>query len=293
MAGMRDGEESDRGYFPRGESVLRRVHGAKAVGLLYGQRALLMQATHPLAFAGLMANTDGLDAPFRRLARTATTMERIFFGSRAEADAVTARVRSMHARVEGTLATAAGPHPAGSAYRGDDPEFLLWILACLADSAEAVYERLVRRLTEAERERYWEDYLLLGELFGLDRSHAPAGHAGYRAYMDERLAGDELHVVDQAHEIARRVAFDLPLPANRTPGLWVTNFLVLGLLPARTRALYGLRWDPARQVAFDGLCASLRMGGRVTPASLRRGPSAAEYALVARTERRRLERAAA
>ncbi|NLT05968.1 MAG: DUF2236 domain-containing protein, partial [Solirubrobacterales bacterium] len=62
---MRPGDE---GYFPRGESVLRRVHGAKPVGLLYGQRALLMQATHPLAFAGLIANTAGLEAPFQRLA---------------------------------------------------------------------------------------------------------------------------------------------------------------------------------------------------------------------------------
>jgi uncharacterized protein (DUF2236 family) len=118
-------QPADDGYFPRGESVLRRVHGTRAVGVVYGQRALLMQATHPLAFAGLIANTQGLDAPFRRLARTATTMERVFFGTRAEADAVTARVREMHARVSGELEAPAGPHPAGAAYRADSPEFLL------------------------------------------------------------------------------------------------------------------------------------------------------------------------
>ena len=55
----------DDGYFPRGESVLRLVHETTAVGVLYGQRALLVQATHPLAFAGLMANTKGLDASGR------------------------------------------------------------------------------------------------------------------------------------------------------------------------------------------------------------------------------------
>lgn len=31
------------GYFPRGRSMLRRVHGERAVGRLYGQRSLLLQ----------------------------------------------------------------------------------------------------------------------------------------------------------------------------------------------------------------------------------------------------------
>lgn len=286
---MRPGDE---GYFPRGGSVLRRVHGAKPVGLLYGQRALLLQATHPLAFAGLMANTSGLDAPFQRLARTAKTMERVYFGSREEADRVTAAVRRMHARVSGELDAPAGPHSAGAAYRADAPELLLWILACLADSAETVYERLVRTLDDGERERYWADYVRLGELFGLDRCDAPADYAEYRAYMAERLASPELHVIDQAHEIARRVAFDMPLPPRRQPGLRVTNFLVVGLLPPRVRGLYGIDWDPARQAAFEALCRGLRMTARVTPASVRRGSSAAEYDLVARTERERLAQAA-
>lgn len=273
--------------------MLRRVHGTKAVGVLYGQRALLVQATHPLAFAGLMANTKGLDAPFQRLSRTAKTMERVFFGTREEADRVTAAVRGMHARVAGELSEPAGPHPAGAAYRADSAEFLLWILACIGDSALVAYEQLVRPLSADERERYWDDYLLLGELFGLDRAAAPADFAAFRAYMDERLASADLFVVPQAHEIGRRVAFDLPLPASRLPGLWVTNFLIQGLLPARVRELYDIGWSPGRQFAFDGLTRTLRATARVTPKSVRRGSSAAEYELVARTERKRLERAAA
>ena len=206
---------------------------------------------------------------------------------------MTAAVRGMHARVSGALDERAGPHPAGAAYRADAPEFLLWILACLADSAETVYERLVRRLDDAERERFWADYALLGELFGLDRRDGPADYAEYRAYVAERLASPELHVVAEARELARRVAFEMPLPASRQPGLRVTNFLVVGLLPARVRGLYGIEWDPARQAGFEALARALRATARVTPASMRRGSSAAEYELVARTERERLARAAA
>src|SRR4051794_29161608 len=159
------------GYFPAGESVLRRVHGERAVGLLYGQRALLLQATHPVAFTGLVGSTSGLHAPFERLVRTAKIMESVYFGDRAEAHRVTRRVRAMHARVNGTISHDAGPHPAGSPYAADRPDMLLWILACLADSALVIYRAFVGPLDdEDQRERFWGDYLLLGELFGLPRS---------------------------------------------------------------------------------------------------------------------------
>lgn len=281
----------DDGYFPRGRSVLRRVHGAKIVGVVYGQRALLLQATHPLAFAGLIANTGGLDAPFRRLSHTAKAMERVYFGTRAQADRETARVRALHARVAGHLDAPAGPHPAGSAYRADDPEFLLWILACLADSAQRAYEACVRPLGAAEREDLWADYVRVGELFGLARADAPPTYAAYRAYMQERLAGRDLFVTEQARELGLRVAFDMPVPANRERGLAVINFLVRGLLPTRVRALYGLPWSDGDERRLTALTTALRLSARVTPARLRRGSSAREYEVVARTERRRLGQA--
>lgn len=280
------------GYFPRGSSTLRRVHGARVVGLLYGQRALLLQATQPLAFTGLMQQTSGLDAPFRRLAHTATTMEAVFFGSRADADRETARVRAAHARVRGRIGGDAGPWPAGSRYAADDPELLLWILVCLADSAQAVYERFVRRLSSREREQFWREYALVGELFGLPRSHAPRTYADYRQLLREELASDRLHVTPEARELGRRVAFDLPLPARRRAALPVVNFAVAGLLPERVRELYGLRWGPDRDAALEALALWLRASARVTPTRLRRGSCAADYELVARTERERLRRAA-
>lgn len=278
----------DAGYFPRGRSVLRRVHGERIVGWLYGQRSLLLQATHPLAFAGLSANTHGKDAPFRRLAHTAKTMEVVFFGSTEEADRETERVRALHERVRGTIAEAAGPHPAGSSYSATDPEFLLWILACLADSAQVVYETFVRRLSGEERADFWRDYLTVGELFGLDRRDAPAGFPAYRAYMEERLASDDLYVVEEAREIGLKVAFDLPVPLHRRPALQVINLAVRGLLPARVRELYGIQWSKAEQAALDGVVRGSRLMRPITPKPIRRGSSARDYDLVAAGEARRL-----
>src|SRR3982751_1696462 len=124
------------------DSLLRRVIREQVVGLS-GPRALLMQATHPVAFAGFFAHTGGLDEPYERLSRTAQVMDAITFGSRAEADRLTRRVRAMHRRVRGELAEPVGRFPAGTPYAADDPELLLWVLACLVNSSLVVYERYV------------------------------------------------------------------------------------------------------------------------------------------------------
>jgi uncharacterized protein (DUF2236 family) len=280
------------GYFPAGESVLRRVHGERAVGLLYGQRALLMQATHPVAFTGLVGSTSGLHAPFERLVRTAKIMESVYFGDRAEADRVTARVRRMHARVNGAISKQAGPHPAGTPYAADRPDMMLWILACLADSALVIHRAFVRPLEDEECERFWSDYLLLGELFGLPRAEAPQTYAGFRAHMRERVHSPDLFVTDEARELGRRVALELPLPARRRPALPAINLAVVGTLPPRVRRLYRIAWTPAHEAAFQALARGTRLARPLLPHDVRRGRSAHDYEVVAEAERRRLSAAA-
>jgi uncharacterized protein (DUF2236 family) len=292
-SGYLRGVDGDRGYFPAGDSILRKVHGERAVGLLYGQRALLMQATHPVAFTGLMGSTGGSDAPFKRLARTAQIMESVFFGSCEEADRVTRRVRRMHANVRGTTDRPAGPHPAGSPYAADRPEMMLWILGCLADSALSIHRWLVGPLSRSQLERYWDDYLLVGELFGLDRDDAPRTYRDFRRWYRGRLDSGELFVTDEAREIGRRVAFALPLPTRRRAALPAINLAVAGTLPPKVRRMYRLPWTPVHDAAFRSLVVGSRLSRPVLPAMLRRGACARDYEMVARTEAAQLRRAAA
>src|SRR6187455_2854595 len=136
------------------DSMLRRVISEQVVGLS-GPRALLMQAAHPVAFAGFFAHTGALDDPYGRLSRTARVLDLVAFGERDRARAATRRVRAMHRRVRGELAEPAGRFPAGTPYAADDPALLLWILASLADSAAVVYQRYVAALSDSEREALW------------------------------------------------------------------------------------------------------------------------------------------
>jgi uncharacterized protein (DUF2236 family) len=211
-----------------------------------------MQAAHPVAFEGFFAHSGSLDEPYERLARTARVLDTIGFGTCEEADRATRRVRTMHSRVRGRLARPAGRFPAGTLYAADDPELLLWILACLADSARTVYERYVRRLDAGERESYWRDYRVIGRLFGLEESQMPASHAELRAYMREMIAGDELCVTDAARDLGVQIVLRPPVPLAARPLLELVNFVTVGLLPASIREAYRLRWDPARELALRG-----------------------------------------
>ena len=164
--------------------MARRVHGERSVGLLYGQRALLIGALEPLTYTGTMLSTRSADRPFERLARTAKIQETVLLGTREEADEALAAVHRLHERIKGALPEAAGAHPAGTAYSAFDPELMLWTLAVIADSGRAMYETMVRPLSEDEREGLWQDYVRFGELFGLPRSEVPGSHREFEAWWE-------------------------------------------------------------------------------------------------------------
>jgi uncharacterized protein (DUF2236 family) len=218
-------------------SMIRRVMGERAVAFS-GARSLLMQAAHPLAVAGLLAHSDSLDDPYERLARTAQVIDAITFGSRADADRLTARVRAMHRRVRGRLPETVGIYPAGTPYRADDPELLMWILYTLIDSASLFYSVYVGALSTLQRRALWEDYKVVGELFGLRPSEMPGTLDDLDAYGRAMLRGNRLCVGDWARRRARKIVLDPPIPARLRPVLETVNFVTIALLPDGIRRQY-------------------------------------------------------
>ena len=235
------------GYFDDG-SPLRELVGHRLTGLA-GPRALLMMAAHPLAFAGFFAHTGALADPYARLERTGRVMDAVAFGTRAEADRLTQHVRAIHARVRGTLSEPAGRFPAGTPYRADDPDLLLWILAALADSAMLVYGKYVGGL---DRDALWRDYRVVGERFGLACDEMPETAAELDAYMRGMLDGDDLHVTAPARELAVDIVLNPPVPLHLRPLLELVNQTTVGLLPPAIRRMYGFSWDPLRSLALHG-----------------------------------------
>ncbi len=280
----------DEGYFPRGRSVLRQVHEERLVGLFFGQRALAIGALQPVNYTGTSQSTGGRERPFRRLVRTANDFEAIFFGTRADADRVLAKVHKLHQRVQGELPADAGPFPAGTRYDAFDPELMLWTVAVSAESALYFYELFVRRLSAGERDAFWQDYVRFGELFGMPRAVAPPTYAAFSEWWDAKLASDEMHLTDEARRTGRFVALEIPMPAANQPAKRLHDLVMLGSFPPRVRELYGLSWSPAQARAFPFAVATLRGLRAVAPASVRHGSCARSFALVEKTERDRLAR---
>jgi uncharacterized protein (DUF2236 family) len=236
------------------DSMIRRVYRERAMALA-GPRALLMQAAHPLAVSGLLAHTSALDEPYERLARTAEIMSTITFGSRAEADRLTGQVRAMHGRVSGQLSQPVGPYPAGTPYRASDPELLMWVLFTLVDSALVVYRKYVGALTRAQQAQFWDDYTVVGRLFGLRPADMPETLSDFESYGREMLSGDELHVNDWARTRAREIVLEPPVPRALRPVVEAVNFITITLLPERIRDEYGFRTLPpawARRAIVSG-----------------------------------------
>jgi uncharacterized protein (DUF2236 family) len=279
------------GYFPPG-SVLRRVHSERAVGLLYGQRALAIGALAPLNFIGTREHTRMPDRPFQRLVRTAKMFESIFFGSREEADAVLTIVRGMHETVKGELPEVAGNFPAGTPYSAFDPELMLWTIAVAADSAKTFYEIFVARLTDAERDEFWSEYVRFGELFGMPAEVAPGSWAEFANYFEDRLNSPDAYLTEEAMYTGKAIMFEIPVPPLNLPAMRVHNVVMLGALPPRVRELYGLRYGTRDALAFRVAVRALRAPRPLAPEFMRTGRNTRFFDQVANTERSRIAKGA-
>src|SRR5450755_3226464 len=122
-------QPADDGFFGPG-SVTWRISGDLA-GTVAGLRALLMQALHPLAMAGVDQHSDWRRDPVGRLAATSAYLATISFGERAAAQRAAARVRRIHEHVRGVDPVT------GRQYAAGDPALLLWVHVALVESALA------------------------------------------------------------------------------------------------------------------------------------------------------------
>jgi uncharacterized protein (DUF2236 family) len=251
---------SDVGYFGP-ESVSWRVHSQTTV-LFGGARALLMQAAHPLVIAGARQTGFYQRNPWKRLERTLELAYTITFGSKEQALRAAGEINDVHARVNG-IDEITGKH-----YDAFDPSLLLWVHACLVDSALLFEHLTVGALTAADQQRFHEEQMLGVELLGLPRSTIPPTYRELRAYIDRMVASDEILVTDSALQVADIIVHPPP-EAEYKPVLRAISWWAFGTLPARLRSMYGIRWTVSREAALQMSLAALRMGRPLLPRRFR------------------------
>lgn len=240
------------------DSITRRVNRENIL-LLGGGRALLMQLAHPKVAAGVDDHSDFRSHPIRRLRRTVLMTMAIVFGERETALAAARAVNQVHARVR------------GDDYRALDPNLLLWVHATLVDSALVTYQAFVGPLTAAEREDFYQESKLAGELLGIPRDRFPHTLRDFDSYLDGMISGGEVNVTVRAKELGRLVVRP---PLRLVPGPVLVPFAVVtaGLLPAPLRDAYGLAWGKRQQRAFKLAVAAVPRIVALTPPVLRVWP---------------------
>lgn len=219
-------QPADDGYFGPA-SVTWRVAGDLSAPVA-GLRALLMQALHPLAMAGVDQHSDWRRDPVGRLAATSAYLATVTFGDRAAADRAAARVRLVHEHVRGEAD--------GVPYSASDPALLLWVHATFVDSGLAGCELFGTPAADADA--YVREMAISAELLGVPRSLIPADAAALADFITSLLP--RLTLTQAARESASYL-LDPPGMEDEIADLWQEiRDAVMISLPTWALDLYGL-----------------------------------------------------
>jgi uncharacterized protein (DUF2236 family) len=191
----------------------------------------------------------------RRLVRTVDTTLAIVYGERATAESALKRIGRSHAPVRGQAAD-------GRAYRARDPRLMLWVQATLVLTSVRWYEAVMGRLSDRERNAYWDEGKFFAGELGVPADLFPATYADLERYEAEMLRTE---VVPDTTAI--RVARDIvrPLRWLPEPAYWPNDAITAGLLPASVRSAFGLAFGPAERRLQRAAITVIRMTRPVLP----------------------------
>ncbi len=236
------GAAGDAGWFGPG-SAAWEVNGSLAT-LVGGPRALLLQACHPLALAGVEQHSSYRTDPLGRLQRTNLYVTTSTFGSSNQAEQTAAMVRAVHERVAGTA-------PDGRPYSAQDPRLLLWVHIGLTDSMLVAYQRFGRGTVDADQ--YIAEMAQLAVALGVEDPPTTATEMAeaFESFRGEIAGGPD----------ARAVARFLRFPGRALPvGAWAPYEVLVrsatDLLPHWAHAVLGTRARPAAIESMDSAVCS-------------------------------------
>lgn len=235
---------------------------------LGGLRALLLQALHPLAMAGVAQHSDFRGDPWGRFMRTAEYVATVTYGTTEEAVKAGRRVQAVHARLSGVEAES------GLAYRVGDPELIRWVHCAEVDSFLSAYRRSGGRLTGLEANAYLVEQTRAAALVGVDPATVPSTTQALDLYF--RAMRDQLRATAEARRALRFILSPpMPLPA-RPAWAWLAS-VAFGLLPRWARRAYGWQFAvtalPGSDLAAGVAGRSISTAVRLVPGNIRESPA--------------------
>lgn len=233
--------------------------------LVAGVPAVMLQLGHPAIATGVGRLSDFRNDILGRARRTFISLYQLVFGDLDDALSASRRLHLLHRRVRGTIEDPGGPLD-GQPYRANDQDLLMWVGGTVSVLGRRVYERLVRPLTPAERERWFREYLVISAASGILPENQPRDADGLDAWFEGRLRSGDLRLTPLAREVAGAL---FNSAYTRGP---IDEIVCAGLMPPEWREAFGLRWGRREQAAFGAFAAAMRAYHRVQPVALRSAP---------------------
>ena len=243
----------------------------EAVIFLGGGRAALLQLAHPFVAHGVDQHSATRTDPLGRFVRTFENVFDMVFGDLDAAISSARRVHAIHRRVNGVIGETVGDLQAGSRYDANDEGALFWVHATLVDTALMVHDLVVRPLSAAEKEAYYQESKRFALLFGIPERQLPPDYPAFERYNHEMWESSRLTVARPALEMARFLQ-QPPHPALAPVSRWY-SLMTAGLLPPRIRSQYGMELGAAERVAFEASLRVLRGLHPLVPHRLRWMPA--------------------
>jgi len=252
LSGRRDGRSrvaaaievppGQPGWFTPQDAIWT-VHGSVAT-FVGGIRALLLQALHPLALAGVQQHSHYRDDPFGRLQRTGAFIAATTFGGEDLAKRTVTGVGRVHQHVQGTA-------PDGRPYSAADPRLLLWVHVTLVDSMLTAYQSYGRD-GAIDADQYVANMAVIGRAMGVAKPPTTV------AELTRCLAGFDAELAyDEGTDRMRRFILHPPLPIGLRPGYAVLAAGAIDLLQPRHQALLGATEHRAPAMLIRGASTAI------------------------------------
>ena len=218
------------------DAPIRQVHGDAAM-FIGGVRAVLLQALHPLAMAGVDQHSDFRNDPWGRLQRTADFLAATTFGPADEAQRIIDRILHVHSFVVGQASD-------GRSYSANDPHLLRWVHVVEVDSfltAHTLFGEHV--LTQEQRDGYVEDMSMIAAKLGV-----PAPPKTEQALRDQMKSfKNELQSTAESRDAIKYLMFNPPLPYPARAAYYSLVAATVATLPAWSRDMLRIPYLPVSE----------------------------------------------
>ncbi|TXS95938.1 DUF2236 domain-containing protein [Parahaliea maris] len=149
--------------------------------------AVLLEFADPRIRSGVWDHSTYKIDPIGRSQRTGLAAMVGVYAQRETAEKMIAGITRLHHKVEGKT-------PAGQSYRAMDPELLNWVYATASYGFVTAYDRFVCRLTDDEKDRFWNGGGELAALYGVTRT--AKSEADFMVMMEALAPGFESHPIN-------------------------------------------------------------------------------------------------